>query len=332
MSEKTKELKKNSNKRNKKKQTGFDYMYRIVTAILAVAVFPVAYFMNLIYYEMNWTGIGNIQNIIEKASQVELSLQGIAKAVIESLASGEKQEKQIAYDYISISKFDEFKNTFSAFSSSQNLTIKSLITNAQLRPLVVSLAIFAVAVVLALVILIISIVANKPKIVAALSGAGTALCIISNFVFIRFFEAPLVNGTKSLTDLFGVSADSDSAMIFSVTNLGMEKIQYSSAFFTVMFILLAIFIWSLSVLIVNAGDEENRAERAKRKAKKAEKKAKKEKKKAKKAEKELKEQKKQEKQAKKEEKEIAEKEKAQAKQEKKEAEAEKKSEEKSKED
>lgn len=275
MSKASNEAKTKTKTKLKKKNTAFDIMYRAVTAVLAIAVFPVAYFMNLIYYALDWTGAMNLINNIKDVLNSENILDGIKNLISPSSGSATEQVTEITDGYICLAKLDEFKSLIN-MTSSGDTSFKDLLLNANLRPLVISLALFAVVLVLALVILIISIFKNKPKVIAAVSGVGTLLAIISNVVFITRFANPLVNGTTTLGSLIG----SDSLVLQMLGKV--IEIRYDNAFFTVLFIMIAILIWSLSVMIVNSDDK---AEKALKAAKKAERKAKKAQKQAKKAEK-----------------------------------------------
>lgn len=275
MSKASNEAKTKTKTKLKKKNTAFDIMYRAVTAVLAIAVFPVAYFMNLIYYALDWTGAMNLINNIKDVLNSENILDGIKNLISPSSGSATEQVTEITDGYICLAKLDEFKSLIN-MTSSGDTSFKDLLLNANLRPLVISLALFAAVLVLALVILIISIFKNKPKVIAAVSGAGTLLAIISNVVFITRFANPLVNGTTTLGSLIG----SDSLVLQMLGKV--IEIRYDNAFFTVLFIMIAILIWSLSVMIVNSDDK---AEKALKAAKKAERKAKKAQKQAKKAEK-----------------------------------------------
>lgn len=293
MSKTTNEAKTNK-KSAKKKASGFDIMYRVVTAVLAAAAFPVAYFMNLIYYALDWTNAIKLINNIKDILGSENLLEGLKNLFMPSSGSATEQATEITYGYICLAKLDEFKSLINMTSSGENVSIKEMLfNNAGLRPLVISLALFALVLVLALVILIVSIFKNKPKIVAALSGAGTVLGIASYVVFVTRFANPLINGTTTLGSVIG----SNSIILQMLGNVA--ELRYDNAFFIVLFIMIAILIWSLSVIIVSADDKTEKAlraaKKAERKAKKAQREAKRAEKKAKKASKALKEEKEDEK-------------------------------------
>lgn len=278
MSKTTNEAKENK-KALKKKSTGFDIMYRVVTAVLAVAVFPVAYFMNLIYYALDWTSAMKLINNISDIINSENLLEGLKNFFLPS-SDPTEQVTEITDGYICLAKLDEFKSLINMTSSGEDVNLKEMLFgNAQLRPLVISLALFAGVLVLALVILIISIFKNKPKLVASIAGAGTVLGIVSNTIFVTRFANPLIDGTITLGSILG----SNSILLQFLGDV--IELRYENAFFTVLFIMIAILIWSLAVIIVNADDD---AEKAIKKAKKAERKAKKAQKQAKKAEKQAK--------------------------------------------
>lgn len=266
-------------KKTKKKASGFDIMFRVITAVLAAATFPVVYFMNLIYYALDWTNAINLINNIKDVLGSENLLEGIKNLLMPSADSAEKVT-EITDGYICLAKLDEFKSLLNTASSGNEVNIKDLLfNNAGLRPLVISLALFAVVLVLALVILIVSIFKNKPKLIAALSGAGAVLGIASNVIFVTRFANPLIAGTTTLGGILG----SDSLVLQMLGDV--IELRYENAFFTVLFLMGAILIWSLSVMIVNSDDK---TEKALRKAKKAEKKAKKAQRDAKRAEKKAK--------------------------------------------
>lgn len=278
MSKTTNEAKENK-KALKKKSTGFDIMYRVVTSVLAVAVFPVAYFMNLIYYALDWTSAMKLINNISDIINSENLLEGLKNFFLPS-SDPTEQVTEITDGYICLAKLDEFKSLINMTSSGEDVNLKEMLFgNAQLRPLVISLALFAGVLVLALVILIISIFKNKPKLVASIAGAGTVLGIVSNTIFVTRFANPLIDGTITLGSILG----SNSILLQFLGDV--IELRYENAFFTVLFIMIAILIWSLAVIIVNADDD---AEKAIKKAKKAERKAKKAQKQAKKAEKQAK--------------------------------------------
>lgn len=267
MSEK---LKKNQKKR---KQTGFDIMYRVVTAVLAAAVFPIVYFMNLVYYALDWSSVINILNNVKDILGSENLLEGIQNL----LSPSTEKVAEISDGYICFAKWDEFGSIINSFSSGETNYKDLLLHNADLRPLVISLALFAVVIVLALVIFIVAVASNKPKTVAVLSGTGVFLGIVSDIVFVVGFANPIVNGEKTLSEIFNISNAIGS--IFANALGKVIELRYDNAFFTVLFLMGAILIWSVAVIIVNSDDK---AEKALREAKKAEKKAKKASKKAKK--------------------------------------------------
>ncbi len=266
-------------KNTKNKITGFDILYKVVTAVLALAVFPVTYFMNLIYYALDWTDAMKIINSLENVLNSENILEGLKNLFSQSSGTAE-QTIELSYGHICLAKFDEFKSLINMASNGQSVNIKEMLfNNAGLRPLVISLALFTAVLVIALVILIVAIVKNKPKITAALSAGGVVLGVASYAVFTARFANPLVNGTTTLAELIG----SDSLVLQMLGKV--FELRYDNAFFMVLFIMIAILVWSLAIIVVNSDDK---TEKALREAKKADKKAKKAKKQAKKAEKEAK--------------------------------------------
>lgn len=247
-------------KNKKRKQTGFDIMYRVVTAVLAAAVFPIVYFMNLVYYALDWSSVINILNNVKDILGSENLLEGFQNL----LSPSTEKVTEISDGYICFAKWDEFGSIINSFSSGETNYKDLLLHNADLRPLVISLALFAVVIVLALVIFIVAVASNKPKTVAALSGTGVFLGIVSDIVFVVGFANPIVNGEKTLSEIFNISNAIGS--IFANALGKVIELRYDNAFFTVLFLMGAILIWSVAVIIVNSDDK---AEKALREAKKS---------------------------------------------------------------
>ena len=266
----------------KSKTNSFDIMYRVVTAVLAAAVFPVVYFMNIVYYALDWTGIMGIINNLGNILSSENLMEGIKNFLTPSTQT----TREISDGFISLSKLDELKQLIGSFSQGEVNYKELIFNNADFRPLLISLSLFAVVVILALVILIVAIVGkNKTRIISALSGIALVFGGASNLVFVTRFANPLINGDKTLSDLFQIESIAGSVFADVIGNV--IELRFDNAFFTTLFLMGGILIWSLSVMIVNADDKEEKAlreaKKAEKKAKKAAKVAKKEAKKAEKA-------------------------------------------------
>lgn len=217
-------------KKIKQKTTGFDIFYRVITVIMTVAMYPLFYFKNILYFEIDHSTISDLLN----------SITG-------------KNETQVTYDYISIAGLPEWLDMIKSYlgdSADINLDVFS---NALYRPLIIAAAFIAVALVLGVIIIGFALFSNKVKVIAALSGSGLACTIASYISFTQFFAKPLINGEITLSQLFNIQ----NTIVNMVLNLAgdVTVFRLEGAFFSVLFLLLAVFIWSVAVVIVNKSEE-----------------------------------------------------------------------------
>ena len=217
-------------KKIKQKTTGFDIFYRVITVIMTVAMYPLFYFKNILYFEIDHSTISDLLN----------SITG-------------KNETQVTYDYISIAGLPEWLDMIKSYlgdSADINLDVFS---NALYRPLIIAAAFIAGALVLGVIIIGFALFSNKVKVIAALSGSGLACTIASYISFTQFFAKPLINGEITLSQLFDVQ----NTIVNMVLNLAgdVTVFRLEGAFFSVLFLLLAVFIWSVAVVIVNKSEE-----------------------------------------------------------------------------
>ena len=222
-----------------KKTTGFDIMYRVVTAILAFAMFPAVYFANLFTFEIAHTSISNLLG--------GLNLNG---------EEGMSGTLHTTYDSISLHKLPEWIELFSTFTNEEFDFKASVLQNALYRPVVVAVAFLAIALVIGLVILGFAIFLNKIKVITALSASGF-LCTVASYVsFTGFFAEKVLAGEITISQLLNM----DGIIMSTVVNLIGEVILFTldGAFFAVMFLLLGICLWSVCVMIVNYSDEKEK--------------------------------------------------------------------------
>mgnify|MGYP002621655049 CR=1 FL=1 len=258
----------------KRKTTGFDIAHRIGTCLLAVAAFPLLYFLDFIYYILDHSSIYNTINVISNL------LNGS-----DETEAATEQSVELTEGYINISKFAEMKDLWFQLGG-EKLNIRSIIEREAARPLVIALSFLAFVLVLLLVIFIIAAVSNKKLPLVIISGIGMLSCGASSLVFNVFFAKPMIDGVegRGLADVLGLE-DSFSGIIVAFLS-DVVTLKYASGFYAVFFILLGICVWTLSFMIVNAGDpEEKKIKEAKEQAK-IEKKKQKEKAKEKKTAKE----------------------------------------------
>ena len=222
-----------------KKTTGFDIMYRVVTAILAIAMFPAVYFADIFTFEIAHTGISNLLG--------GLNLNG---------EEGMSGTLHTTYDSLSLHELPQWIEMFSGFTNEDFDFKASVLQNALYRPVIVAVVFLALALVIGLVILGFAIFSNKIKVITALSASGF-LCTLASYIsFTGFFAEKVLAGDVTISQLFNM----DGIITSAIANLVGEVILFTldGAFFAVMFLLLGICAWSISVMIVNYSDEKEK--------------------------------------------------------------------------
>lgn len=227
----------------KRKTTDFDILYRVVTAVLAIAMFPAFYFANLLTFEIKHEDISNLLNYFRDEATLDTT-----------------------YDSISLAELPEWIDMFSQFASDDFDFKTQILQNELYRPVIVAVVFIAIALVLGLVILGFAIFSNKVKVITALSGAGFLSTLAAFISFDGFFANPLIAGEITLAQLFNVDGIITSLIIGFLGDVTVFTLD--AAFFAVMFLMLGILVWSVSVMIVNAGDEKEKAQKAMAKARK----------------------------------------------------------------
>ncbi len=225
----------------KKKTTGFDIMYRVVTAILAIAMYPAVYFADIFTFEILHSDISDLLNMFNQGNTGHAT-----------------------YDSISLHKLPEFIDMFGGLG--ENFDFKtSILQNELYRPVIVAVVFLAIALILGLVILGFAIFSNKAKVITALSGAGF-LCTLASYIsFTGFFAEPIISGEISLAKLLNIEG---SLISLVLPYLGEVTVfALTGGFFAVMFLLLGICVWSVSVMVVNASDEKEQQMKKTTKAK-----------------------------------------------------------------
>ena len=217
----------------KQKTTGFDILYRVVTAIACVAIYPVFYFADLIYISITHSDISDLLN--------QLKGDNTLHATEESL---------------SLAKLPEWIDLISSFTKDDFDFNANILQNELYRPLVVAAVFVAIALVIGLVILGFAIFSNKVKVITALSGAGFLSMIAANISF-GVFANPLISGETTIAQILNIDGPIISSLIGYLGEV--EAFALSSAFWGVAFLLLGICVWSVSVIIVNKSDEKEKA-------------------------------------------------------------------------
>lgn len=217
----------------KQKTTGFDILFRVVTAIACIAIYPVFYFADLIHILITHTDISDLLN--------KLNGENTLQATEES---------------ISLAELPEWINTFSSFTDGNFDFKANILQNELYRPLVVAAVFIAIALVLGLVILGFAIFSNKIKAIIGLSGAGF-LSTIAAYISFSCFANPLMAGEITLSEVLNMNGIISSLIIGFLGEVASFTLD--GAFWGLMFIMLGICAWSVSVLLVNISDEKEKA-------------------------------------------------------------------------
>ena len=149
-----------------------------------------------------------------------------------------------------------FQNFHNGLICSQVDFQKSILQNELYRPLVVAAVFIIIALVLGLVILGFAIFSNKIKVIIGLSGAGF-LSTIAAYIAFGFFANPLVAGETTLSQILNMDGIIASAIIGFLGEVASFTLD--GAFWGLMFIMLGICAWSVSVFLVNKSDEKEKA-------------------------------------------------------------------------
>lgn len=217
----------------KQKTTGFDILYRVVTAIACVVMYPIFYFANIFSFAIAHTDISDLINKFTEESTL-----------------------QVTEESISLASLSEWIELFSGFTNGEFDFKSGILQNALYRPVVVAAVFIAIALVLGLVILGFAIFSNKVKVITALSGAGF-LSTIAAYIAFSFFANPLLSGEVTISDLLNITGIIGTAIISFLGEVYVCTLD--TAFFGVMFIMLGICAWSVSVFIVNKSEEKEKA-------------------------------------------------------------------------
>lgn len=220
----------------KRKTTGFDIIYRVVTAAMAVAIFPLAYFAKMLFVVVKHEELSNL---------------------IGMLTENTEDPGGTYFEWAIADVFDSgnFANWLVTMNEDKSFSLSAIWENEYLRAVLFAVIFFAVALVITLVILGFAIFSNKQKVIACLSSGGLIAMLASFISFTSFFANPITSGEVSIGKVFNLSG--------FVVNLALEfiditAIQLEGAFFWVAFLLLGILIWSVSVIIVNVSDEKEK--------------------------------------------------------------------------
>ncbi len=224
-------------KKIKQKTTGFDIVYRVVTAVMAILIFPLFGFLDLIYIQVDHKSISDL---------------------LGSLTQNAKPNLQVTYETFSIPELIDLLKLFNGFKSE---SATSILDNPAFYPLFAAIGFIAVALVLSLVIFFFAAFSNKVKVITGLSAAGFLCSVVSFFCFSEGFAAPIIDGTVTISQLLGQESNVLLDLIFGLVG-DVSFLNLEDGFYWVMFLLLGILIWSTAVLVVNKSEEKEKAMKA----------------------------------------------------------------------
>ena len=217
----------------KRKTTGFDIMYRVVAVILAIAMFPAVYFVDLFTIEITHDDISSLLSYF--------------------ISEDEQATLHKTYESVSLSEIPEYVDLFSSFTNDDFDFKSAILQNELYRPVIVAVVFLALALVFGLIIIGFAAFSNKIKVITGLSVAGF-LCTLASYIsFTGFFAEPLIAGDITLTELFNAEGFITALIMQYVGDVTVCAL--CGGFYAVMFLLLGICAWSISVMIVNAGEE-----------------------------------------------------------------------------
>ncbi len=226
--------------KKKEKLTGFDIMYKVVTILLVVAMFPLCFFTTMVYLQMDHTQIADLWGSITQNQNPELG---------------------VTYEEISLAKLPEYVKMLSSFGSADASV--NIWSYEHFRPAIIAGGFLALALVLGLVIIGIVAFSKNIKAVIGVSAVGFVATLISLGIFNEAFAKPIISGAVSLTELLKIDNVIGSLALQYIGKV--TAISPREAFFSVMFIMLGICLWSLCVLLVNSSDEPQKVKKAKNK-------------------------------------------------------------------
>lgn len=230
----------------REKASAFDIVSRVITCLLAAAVPAALYFLNIIYYEFESTLLGLIGSL-----------------------SGNEGDTGITVGYISINGIVKdilplFKGDNPQVGTASDLWAAIEVIH---KPLLVTGALLAVALVMVLAIFFTSCFSKSNKLPLIFSVIGFIASLSMAFAF-RHATAPVVNGTLELTStLLSIITGSmvDSSTVLAILNLLVSAasdyilkftvINLSTGWVVMMLCFIAIAIWHGAQLLLTLGED-----------------------------------------------------------------------------
>ena len=214
-------------KKLKKKTTGMDIFYRIVTILMAAAVPVAAYYAKLIY----------------------LVVKSTAFALIAQL-TGDSSDNGDTQAYYSISKFvTNFGPLIKDKGTSQAGSVWASLSEVHTQIIMVAVC-FVLTVLLAVAIFLTGCFSNKRLPQLIMSGVGILSMIIFAIAFSSLANT-IVSGEVGLQTLF----NSDIVKAFLPYLASISVLKKSSGYYLMLFLHIAIFLWTGSNMLIDLGDE-----------------------------------------------------------------------------
>ena len=243
------------------------YLYRSVNILLALAVFPIVIFLDLIKFRIG-DNLGNIGTL--------LGSLGIGGDLLGGLANGESSsllpvglEEGISIKFIIevITGKGEAGATWHQLLMNSSETGKMGIVfpeslNEVKGHLIALVVFFAIILIAALFIIVWSCISNKRIPIVAATGTGIISLIVMRMVFEPVRE--VLGSTFSITDLL---ADGGILATLADAVIKLEDVIFGSFWIVLLFDFILLAIWTASFYLIEIGDtpEEKALAQAKRK-------------------------------------------------------------------
>lgn len=215
-------------KKIKERDTGFNIVYRIITALMAAATFPVIIFSSLFYLAYSiplWPIISQ-----------------------DSSDTGASFFKASIYELLT--DYAGFANLFNDGKTDMSEQLAALKT-----PFITVVSLYAVVCVLALVIILLAAFTRKklPIIITSVLGMGVLTAI--PFAF-KALEAPFADGTINVDTFLHTGLQSIMNMVVT-----FDFLRAGDAYVFLWVIYAAVLVWTGAVMLVNAGDKQTEVKR-----------------------------------------------------------------------
>lgn len=221
-----------SKQKTKLKADKTDIVCRVVTALLAIAVPFVAYFMNMIYYVVEST-------VFKLLAQFQ----------------DNKEDDGSTYGYLGFHSFFKDGGIYDLIKDKAENKESLVNLWETLEPvraaLIATAVLLALIIITALVIFFVSIFSNSKKIPLFISLFGLA-CTIGMFISFRYVSIPLTDGTISLSSFF----ESSLAKLILPYVANISVLHLSSAWVMMLVIFMSITVWTGAQMLITVGDKQ----------------------------------------------------------------------------